>query len=620
MSAANMFEKAHDVTIRDTTINNASRDLNQYTINQPAERREPAKIILKPHSSALFTGQRAHLDKLKGYFSPRNENDISPRRSFVLYGMGGIGKTQISLKFTEEAAQQYSHIFWIDATDKDTISESLKGLSSIPEARNAAVDDNAESVLNWIGFLSKPWLLLFDNADEDPSVVEHSLPPNDTGDILITSRNPIMENVTGSGNSIPLDEMLMNDAVQLLLKRAKLQNCRTTKIEETATEIVKELCSLPLAIDQAGSFISSGHCSLSDYLELYSDEKKTLMDYTSFRGASRYARTVYGTWELSYKTIESMANDQSNKFCQAAQTAIEIHQLMAFFHHENIVEAIFSRAAERFLEFDLKKEAQRGLPLAILMLEKNKWYITENNKWDKLKFGSGIQVLISLSLIKKDPVYNIYSIHPMIHSWCRERMEAEQKCSILFWAWTILGYSAIWKDEMTDYMLKDIITTHLKKNQQYRSSLKAPDEWKDERGRNIIYPGDGQEKGGAGYRSSRYIGSHGKPGTTYRQLGRYSEAETLEIQVINKRKEVLGTDHPDTLFAMENLVATYWKLSRYSEAEALDIQVMEKRKDVLGTDHPDTLNAMVNLAATYRKLGKYSEANTLDIQVINKRK
>ncbi|TFK31041.1 hypothetical protein BDQ12DRAFT_571066, partial [Crucibulum laeve] len=67
--------------------------------------------------------------------------------------MGGIGKRQIALKFTEEVAKQYSHIFWIDATDKNTISASMKGLSSIPEARNADVDDNTESVLNWIGFL-----------------------------------------------------------------------------------------------------------------------------------------------------------------------------------------------------------------------------------------------------------------------------------------------------------------------------------------------------------------------------------------------------------------------------------------------------------------------------------
>ncbi|TFK39144.1 hypothetical protein BDQ12DRAFT_70669 [Crucibulum laeve] len=171
MSATNMFQNAHGVSICNTTINNAGGD--QYVINQPA------KIILKPHSSALFTGQQAHLDKLKDYFSTRTENDVSPQHFFVLCGMSGVEKTQIALKFTEETAKQYSYIFSVDSTDKDTISAIMKKLSFIPEAWNAAVDNNTEPVLNLIGSLSKPWLLLFDNANGDPSVVEKSLPPND---------------------------------------------------------------------------------------------------------------------------------------------------------------------------------------------------------------------------------------------------------------------------------------------------------------------------------------------------------------------------------------------------------------------------------------------------------
>ena len=40
-----------------------------------------------------------HLQKLKDYFS---SNVVGVRKSFLLHGMGGIGKTQICLKFTEE--------------------------------------------------------------------------------------------------------------------------------------------------------------------------------------------------------------------------------------------------------------------------------------------------------------------------------------------------------------------------------------------------------------------------------------------------------------------------------------------------------------------------------------
>ena len=55
----------------------------------------------RPNSSPLFTGRRDVLDKLKVFFH-RPTSDMVVRRSCLLWGMGGIGKTQICLKFIEE--------------------------------------------------------------------------------------------------------------------------------------------------------------------------------------------------------------------------------------------------------------------------------------------------------------------------------------------------------------------------------------------------------------------------------------------------------------------------------------------------------------------------------------
>jgi hypothetical protein len=61
------------------------------------------KIEYKPRtsSSANFTGRRNYLAKLRDYFSVKPDGPLR-RKSFLLYGMGGIGKTQICLKFTED--------------------------------------------------------------------------------------------------------------------------------------------------------------------------------------------------------------------------------------------------------------------------------------------------------------------------------------------------------------------------------------------------------------------------------------------------------------------------------------------------------------------------------------
>ena len=53
------------------------------------------------HSSALFTGRDKYLQRLRDYFLSSIEDK---RKSFLLYGLGGIGKTQICLKFIEETS------------------------------------------------------------------------------------------------------------------------------------------------------------------------------------------------------------------------------------------------------------------------------------------------------------------------------------------------------------------------------------------------------------------------------------------------------------------------------------------------------------------------------------
>ncbi|KAH8696391.1 hypothetical protein BGW36DRAFT_462267 [Talaromyces proteolyticus] len=62
---------------------------------------------------------------------------------------------------------------------------------------------------------------------------------------------------------------------------------------------------------------------------------------------------------------------------------------------------------------------------------------------------------------------------------------------------------------------------------------------------------------------------------------------------------------------MANLVSTFWNQGRWTEAEKLGVQVMEKMKMVLGDEHPDTLAIMANLAYTLKSQGILQHALTL---------
>ena len=78
-------------------------DLLQININNNCGNRTMSNgvIPLMPNPSNRFTGCTEVIAKLKRHFS--NANDSAQKRKFLLlHGMGGIGKTQICLKFVEE--------------------------------------------------------------------------------------------------------------------------------------------------------------------------------------------------------------------------------------------------------------------------------------------------------------------------------------------------------------------------------------------------------------------------------------------------------------------------------------------------------------------------------------
>jgi hypothetical protein len=62
---------------------------------------------------------------------------------------------------------------------------------------------------------------------------------------------------------------------------------------------------------------------------------------------------------------------------------------------------------------------------------------------------------------------------------------------------------------------------------------------------------------------------------------------------------------------MNNLASTFWAQSRYEEAESLNVQVIEIKKKVLGEEHPNTLNTMSNLAHTWEAEGRFADALAL---------
>ncbi|KAJ7703734.1 hypothetical protein B0H17DRAFT_857831, partial [Mycena rosella] len=166
------------------------------------------------------------------------------------------------------------------------------------------------------------WLLLFDNADDPRINLNNYFPQCRHGNILITFRNPGLCVYTDSYCTV--SGMEEEDAVDLLIRSAVQDN--TDHNRTTAGEIVKVLCYLPLAIIQAGAFISKSG-NLDAYLDVYEQNRGRLLSERPAQGHDNYAWTVYTTWQISF-----------NQLSPRAKTFL---RLCSFLHYEGISEEIF---------------------------------------------------------------------------------------------------------------------------------------------------------------------------------------------------------------------------------------------------------------------------------------
>ena len=468
---------------------------------------------------------------------------------------------------------------------------SLRGILSLPAAQYSGVDDSVESVLQWISFLQEEWLIVFDNADSPPpEVVEKFIPPGNSGNILITSRNRSMGRLVSFENRIEIKEMNEADAMALLLRASCLDPM--PEHLESSKKIVNELYCIPLAINHAGAFIEAGRCDIDQYLDQLSEHRQDLMSDATFTGASKYNRTVYGTWDLSFKEIEKRAGGHSTpKDAQAAQAAILILQICAFYHHTSISKDIFRSAAEEAIKQDVNSDRFRKLPQAVTLLDHTLLGLKNDGHWDEFIFGQGISVLLSFSLIKREQSYKTFSFHRLVHYWSQERMSKSEQQKMCEMGSTILSCAISWRFETQNYRLRRIIFPHIKANELHERQMGLTKKYYDDKWNNFAL----------------VLGENGN----------WNSVELLLIQVIDMRKKLLGPGHPDTLISMVNLANTYGNQGRLNEAEQLQIQVMDMTKKLLGAEHPDTLISMVNLAYTYRVQGRICDSEKLELEAMN---
>jgi tetratricopeptide (TPR) repeat protein len=247
-----------------------------------------------PPRNSRFTGR----DELLALIAQSLIGDqaAAPRpslpRGVALYGLRGVGKTQLALEYAHRHAADYDVIWWIPAELPVTIPGSLVELGGhlgldLPE--RAEQEQVASEVLAELANRDR-WLLLFDNASHPQDVAAH-LPSTGQGHALVTSRITTWGGVASRVKVAVLDQ---DEAVSFLLRRTESHG------DANAGQLAEELGFLPLALEQAAAYMEQAGLGLGEYLALFRRRRQSLLG----KGEPlAYGSTVPATFRLAFERI-----------------------------------------------------------------------------------------------------------------------------------------------------------------------------------------------------------------------------------------------------------------------------------------------------------------------------
>ncbi|KAH7339352.1 P-loop containing nucleoside triphosphate hydrolase protein, partial [Rhizoctonia solani] len=602
-----------------------------------------------PAPTKLYTGRKDENGQIIACITGNNRE----RRVCVVYGLGGIGKTQLVLNAIERTWDEWDCIIYVDASSAEAIEEALEEFA---EAK--AIGQSYNGVISLLESCGERWLIVFDNADDPSTNIRKYVPTRGRGcSVIITTRLPDLTRLAGGPNSLcHLSSTNQTDGMALLVKIVSLGNQRLPDDEMNAAG---GLC-LALAIVHAGAYIvRSPSMTITKYRDLFlSQRRRMLEEYSDLPIPAKlddYGDIVYTTWRMCYDQLKPESR--------------ALLWLIAYLHYDGISEDIFRLAAQNMHNPD-----KYSLPLINLefqALDRVKLhlftYLDSNGDWDTVAFIRIMADLTSYSLIDFDKTNLTYRVHVLVHDWARTVIPQGSDLAIECTA-TLLSLSVGSEEDAVFLAFKRRlglrVTSVLVHNPNIgtnhcdwlRHVYEETGQWsqKAQLDQQVLWAfqrelGDGNVKTWRimnelavsyaalgqwdvaerlqvqavdaykqlwGKTHPETLKATGALAGTYFHMGQLEEAERLQIQVLDGCKKLRGEEHPETSIAMSNLTNTYSSLNRCNEAEQLQVQVLYVRVRDLGEEHPRTLTAMNNLAATYSKLGQWNEAGELYLRCI----
>lgn len=542
---------------------------------------QPAIFGGVPFRNPHFTGRDDLLDQLHATLrAGTSQMALLPH---ALYGLGGVGKTQLAIEYAYRYATEYDLVWWVPAESPTTVRSSLAELAAEMKVGSGDVTQAVANVLAALrtGRPYGRWLIVLDNADSPADFREFL--PVPVGHVLVTSRNPQWADVA---DQLEVNVFAREESVALLRRRG-----RGISAAE-AEELAEKLGDLPLALDQAAAWQSETGMPVRELVRMLDERMHVLLNE---RPPTTYPATVMATWELAFGQLR-----------EQSPGAAQLLQLCAYLGAEPISIGLLWDG----------RHADLPAPVARVLR-------------DDIMLRRAIRDIHRFGLAKVDPSRDQIEVHRLVQAVLREQMTPAERTAIRDTVHNVLGLANPGDPENPKTWPRHAeLLPHV--------TPSGVVDAKTNNARRVVLDQISYRFARGDYLRSRSLGEDAVPrwretlgpdheltllaqrhlARAIREVGDREEAGELMQETLERMREVFGPDHEHTLVTASTVGLHLRLRGEFQAARALDEDTLARDRRIFTEEHPETLRMMNNVAINLRLLGDSAGAFTLDNEAL----
>ncbi|MEU4243731.1 FxSxx-COOH system tetratricopeptide repeat protein [Actinoplanes sp. NPDC026619] len=586
----------------DRVLESVSAALALDAAGLPSARQEPGEVRypadLPPHFQVSLT-RNPRFSGRGGVIENIRERLLGSEASgarLALIGLPGVGKTQTALEYVYRFAASYDGIWWISAGQPGRVRIALAEIATKLSLPGGTVEEQIAAALEAFrrAVPVRRWLVVFDNVDA-PADLEGLL-PSGPGHVLVTSRNPQWANEL---DAVDVGVFKRAESVELLGRR--VENLGPAD----ADQLAGRLGDLPLALEQAGGWLSSTAMAVPDYLELLNRSTAEAMGESA---PAAYNQTVASTVGVAY-----------DRLAQTSPAATRLIELLAFM-------------APEVIPYRMISNKQLTVLLAPI----------DQRMYDPARHGSLIQDIGRLGLARVDagtnegkpaPGRRGVVVHRLTQDIVRSRLSPADQDERRREIQSVLAEADRGNpDNLENRAAYEAIRPHLEPSGALTSDRPETRQLVIDMTRYLFMRGDFK-----GCRDlveatlDEWLPRFGPDDVwvlrlkrtlalVLREQGHEAEAYDMNADSLERLRRTQGDEDPYTLSTATIFGADLRARGEYEKAVSLDEQTLKGYRQVYGDDHPETLNAASNLAVSLRFVGDFEQAAERDRDTLQRRR